>query len=80
MKKNVLAAALSAILPGAGQIYNHHWVKGIGFLATVMVLSAIVRRRLVFDEPSLMAILVVVVLFGLATWSVVDAYRCAKAA
>ena len=80
MKKNVLAAALSAILPGAGQIYNHHWAKGVGFLAAVMVLSAIVRRRLVFGEPSLMAILIVVVLFGLATWSVVDAYRCAKAA
>jgi len=80
MKKNILAAALSAILPGAGQLYNQQWLKGIGFLAAVMVLSAVMRRRLILAEPSLMAMLVVFVLFGLAIWSVVDAYRCAKAA
>ena len=75
MKKNVLAAAFSAVLPGAGQLYTHHWAKGAGFLASVMVISAVMRRRMLLTEPSMMAMLAVVLLFGLAVWSVVDAYR-----
>ncbi len=78
MKKNILAAGLSAILPGLGQFYNHHWAKGIGFLAAVMVLSAVMRRRLLLGEPSLMAMLAVVMVFALVIWSVVDAYRSPK--
>jgi len=78
MKHNNLAAGLSAILPGAGQLYNHQWLKGAGFLIAVMVLSAVIRRRLLLAEPSLMAILFAAALLGLAVWSVVDAYRSAK--
>ena len=78
MKQNILAAGLSAILPGAGQLYNHQWLKGAGFLIAVMVLSAVIRRRLLLAEPSLMAILFAAALLGLAVWSVVDAYRSAK--
>jgi hypothetical protein len=78
MKLNILAAGLSAILPGAGQLYNHQWVKGAGFLIAVMVLSAVIRRRLLLAEPSLMALLFAAALLGLAVWSVVDAYRSAK--
>ncbi len=75
MKKNVLAAAFSAVLPGAGQLYTHHWAKGAGFLIAVMVISAFIRRRMLLAAPSMTAMLAVVVLFGLAIWSVVDAYR-----
>jgi hypothetical protein len=78
MKQYILAAGLSAILPGAGQLYNHQWLKGAGFLIAVMVLSAVIRRRLLLAEPSLMAILFAAALLGLAFWSVVDAYRSAK--
>lgn len=78
MKLNILAAGLSAILPGAGQLYNHQWLKGAGFLIAVMVLSAVIRRRLLLAEPSLMALLFAAALLGLAVWSVVDAYRSAK--
>jgi hypothetical protein len=78
MKPNILAAGLSAILPGAGQLYNHQWLKGAGFLIAVMVLSAVIRRRLLLAEPSLMALLFAAALLGLAVWSVVDAYRSAK--
>jgi len=74
MKKNVLAAAFSAILPGAGQLYTHHWAKGAGFLITVMMISAIIRRKMLLAAPSMTAMLVVVALFGLAIWSVADAY------
>ncbi len=79
MKKNVLAAALSAILPGAGQFYNHQWLKGMGFLTVVLVISASMRRRMILTEPSLIAMLVVIALFIISIWSVVDAYRSAKA-
>ncbi len=79
MKKNVLAAALSAILPGAGQFYNHQWLKGMGFLTAVLAVSASMRRRMILAEPSLIAMLVVVALFIISIWSVVDAYRSTKA-
>jgi hypothetical protein len=78
MKKNILAAALSAILPGAGQFYNHQWLKGMAFLATVLVISASIRRRMMLAEPSLIAMLIVIVLFAISIWSVVDAYRSTK--
>jgi hypothetical protein len=78
MKKNILAAALSAILPGAGQFYNHQWLKGIGFLTAVLVISASMRRRMILAEPSLIAMLIVIVLFAIAIWSVVDAYRSTR--
>lgn len=78
MKRNVVAAALSAVLPGMGQLFTHHWVKGAGFLMAVMVISAVVRRRMLLAAPSMTAMLAVVVLFGLAIWSVVDAYRSDK--
>ncbi|MCI0528680.1 MAG: hypothetical protein L0Y56_14680 [Nitrospira sp.] len=78
MKKNILAAALSAILPGAGQLYNHQWLKGIGFLTAVLVISASMRRRMILAEPSLIAMLVVITLFAIAIWSVVDAYRSTR--
>jgi len=44
----------------------------------VMVLSAVMRRRLLLGEPSLMAMLAVVMVFALVIWSVVDAYRSPK--
>ena len=78
MKKNILAAALSAILPGVGQFYNHQWLKGLGFLSAVLVISASIRRRMILTEPSLIAMLIVIVLFAISIWSVVDAYRSAK--
>lgn len=77
MKNNILAAALSAILPGVGQLYNHQWLKGMGFLTAVLVISASMRRRMILEEPSLLAMLVVVTLFAIAIWSVADAYRSA---
>lgn len=80
MKQNFIAAAFSAVLPGAGQLYNHHWLKGVGFLAAVMVLSGFMRRRMLLSEPSMLAMVLVVLLFALLVWSVVDAYRSAKTA
>jgi hypothetical protein len=79
MRKDILAAALSAIVPGAGQFYNRQWVKGGVFLLAVMILSWLIRRRMLFEGSSTgMAVLVALVLMGLAVWSVADAYQGAK--
>jgi len=78
MKRNIVAAVLSGILPGAGQLYNRQWLKGIGFLVSVMVLSAFVRRQMPLSEPSAKVLLALVVILVLAVWSVVDAYRSNK--
>ncbi len=81
MRQEILAAALSAILPGVGQLYNHHWVKGVGFLAAAMIISAMMRRgMLLAGSMSGMAWVLLIVLFGVAIWSVADAYRSAKPA
>jgi len=78
VKRNVIAAALSGILPGLGQFYNRQWLKGIGFLVSVLVLSAFIRPEMLLPEQSPTALLTFVVLLGLAIWSVVDAYRSDK--
>jgi hypothetical protein len=61
-----------------GQLYTHHWAKGAGFLIAVMTISAVVRRRMILEQPSMAAMLAVTLLFGLVIWSVVDAYRSEK--
>lgn len=39
-RRRRIAACLSALLPGLGQFYNHHWGKGAGFLIATLVLDA----------------------------------------
>lgn len=78
MKRNTIAAVLSGILPGAGQLYNRQWLKGIAFLTPVLLLSAFVRPEMLLSEPSLIALLTLVVILVLGIWSVVDAYRSGK--
>jgi hypothetical protein len=79
MKREVIAAALSAVLPGTGQLFNRQWLKGTGFLVAVMIISGMVRRRDFFEGPSSQGLLVAAILLGIALWSVADAYLGAKA-
>jgi hypothetical protein len=74
--ERVLTAILSTILPGAGQLLQHRWVKGSLFLVMAMVISAVVRREAIEGDSSfsLQAILV-----AMAVWSAVDAYMLAPA-
>lgn len=75
--ERILTAILSTILPGAGQLLQHRWVKGAVFLAIAMVISGVVRRQTMgggSSSFSLQAILVV-----MAVWSAVDAYMMAPA-
>jgi TM2 domain-containing membrane protein YozV len=78
MKRNAVAAVLSAILPGAGQFYNRQWIKGAGFFIAMVVLSAFIQPETLLFEPSVKALLPLVALLVLAFWSVVDAYRSEK--
>ena len=78
MKRNIVAAILSGILPGTGQFYNRQWLKGIGFLAPILILSAFIRPEMLLSGPSLLALLGLVVILVLGIWSVVDAYRSEK--
>jgi hypothetical protein len=86
MKKYGMAAFLSALIPGAGQIYNRHLIKGTLFLVVSMVLGAELRRSMpisAFTTGKPMAhagffIFLVIGLLGLSAWSVFDAYRSGK--
>jgi hypothetical protein len=78
MKQPWIAAILSAILPGAGQMINHHWTKGALFLSLALIVSAMLRRRSIlpsdFPDGSIWHALLVAVLFALAVWSAADAF------
>ena len=79
MKGQFIAAGLSAILPGVGQLYNHQWLKGGLFLVAIMVVSGVIRRRAIFEGGVGIGLIVAVVLFGIAIWSVADAFQGVKA-
>lgn len=74
-----IATVLSAILPGAGQMLNHHWTKGAAFLSGALLASGMLRRRAVlsidFTDGSMLHLLLLVLLVVLAVWSAADAFR-----
>lgn len=74
-----IATALSAILPGAGQLFNHHWMKGTAFLIGTLIASGMLRRRSVlssgFTDGSMLHLLLLALLLVLAVWSAADAFR-----
>ena len=86
MKKYGMAAFLSALIPGAGQIYNRHWIKGILFLVVSLIFGAELRRNIPMSaftagKPMVHSgplIFLVIGLLGLSAWSVIDAYRARK--
>lgn len=86
MKKYGMAAFLSALIPGAGQIYNRQWIKRTLFLVVSMWLGAELRRNLPMSaftagKPIAHAgffTFLVIGLLGLSAWSVLDAYRSGK--
>ena len=83
MKRGGIAAILSALIPGAGQLYNRHFGKGTLFIASSLVLGAELRRHFpvssyTFGTPVVHSgplVLIVAALLGISVWSVVDAYR-----
>lgn len=79
MKQPWIAAILSAILPGAGQMLKHDWMKGTVFLTVALIASGMLRRRSVlwsdFTDGSNRHFLLLAVLLVLAVWSAADAFR-----
>jgi|GEM_PF-2193704 len=76
MIERILTALLSTILPGAGQMVQHRWMKGAAFLTAALVLSGVVRRETLGHAAmlSMRAILI-----ALALWSAADAFMLQQA-
>ena len=76
-----MGAILSILLPGAGQIYSHQWIKGAFFLLAAMFFSGMVRRVSMAGPSSAGLPLlgsgpfIHLVLLVLALWSGVDVFR-----
>lgn len=77
MMKRILATTLSVLMPGTGQFYYHHWMKGTAFFVAAMLLSAILRRHSATAPPSEEMVLHLALL-GLAVWSAFDTFRTAE--
>jgi mercuric ion transport protein len=79
----VLALVLSALLPGLGQSYNRQWIKaGAFFVAGAAVGWPLVSSTPLPDHLQVSATLLLVAALSLAAvevWSIVDAYRVARA-
>ncbi|MBI4400569.1 MAG: hypothetical protein HY581_02915 [Nitrospirae bacterium] len=85
-----VAALLSAVLPGLGQFYNRQWGKGLGFLLGVLLLLGALlsmadleklRQSAAAGAPPEnigLLFLLILLLFALLIWSIVDAARSAK--
>lgn len=73
MMRQVIAAALSGLVPGAGQLFNREWAKGAAVLAMVagMAASALMARSPA--TTALMGVLYLAVLVPAA----MDAYQVA---
>ena len=84
--RRIIAPLLSLMMPGVGQIYNSHWLKGGIFIIIVMLFSGWVRRQMLEEGANSMlalsfspyVLVALVVFLGLGIWSVIDAYRDAS--
>lgn len=85
-----VAGLLSGLLPGLGQFYNRQWGKGAGVLVAIIALTAVLSGSV--DQQALehaaeagampdnlgLIVLLLLVSFAVAVWSIVDAVRTAK--
>jgi TM2 domain-containing membrane protein YozV len=71
-KNPMLAAFLSLIITGAGQIYLGKVSRGIAYLGGILLLSIFLDGILTFDEMMLLGVVVSII----SAW---DAYRIARA-
>jgi hypothetical protein len=91
-RRQGVAAFLSALVPGLGQLYNREWGKAAGFFVTLLILDGalgVSAGTLKFFESVAAGIppadggtlvLRMLPILGIAIWSVVDATRTAKKA
>ncbi|BCS87916.1 signal peptidase I [Pseudodesulfovibrio sediminis] len=74
-RKPWLAALLSLVAVGLGQVYNGHWRRGVGFLLFEFVLGLIVFA---FMEQFVVLLIGVSALAGFNLFVIVEAFRSAK--
>lgn len=67
----MLAAFLSLLITGAGQIYLGRVARGLSFLGLVLLLSILLEGFLTFDELMIVGVIVSII----SAW---DAYRLGK--
>lgn len=84
-RRPLLAAFLSGVFPGLGQLYNRERLKGLLFFAVGAVTAFGPFNPLDVDidlnDPAVglrKVLLASLPFFVVATWSVVDAYRTAQ--
>ena len=87
MTRAVLAAFLSGLFPGLGQLYNRQWLKAVLFVIGAVITGFGPLSPLDVDispddlEGGLRQLVLASVPFlVLALWSVADAYRVARRA
>lgn len=85
-----VAGLLSGLLPGLGQFYNRQRGKGaaflVGIIALTVVLSSLIDPKALEHAAEAGAtpdnlgliVLLLLVIFAVAFWSIVDAARIAK--
>lgn len=93
-KNPMVAATLSAVLPGTGQLYNEQWLKGMLFcLGTLAPVGAFLQiykgllRPITFDrlpsppsnEHIVMAAVLGIIALAMWVWNIWDAYQTALA-
>ncbi|MBE9126648.1 signal peptidase I [Coleofasciculus sp. LEGE 07092] len=78
-KEPWLAVNLSLFLPGLGQIYVGHFLKGF-FLILVQLLLYGLSGWLIVSPTGhiIIGLLIFLVTFFLSIWTIVDSYHCAK--
>jgi len=82
----LLAAFLSGLFPGIGQLYNRQFPKGALFVIAGIVAGfgpfSPAAAHLNFDDPTVAlekTLVTALPFFALNLWAVIDAYRAAKA-
>lgn len=80
-RKPLLAALLSAITPGLGQLYNGQALKGALFFVSMLIVNPVVMRLSVHSERNFLSFVVicVVLYFAIYAAAIVHAYKVARA-
>ena len=78
MKREIIAAAMSALVPGMGQLYNHQWFKGGVLVLAVMIVSGVIRNRGIIVATGGLSILMSLTLISLVIFAAADAYKGAE--
>lgn len=87
-----VAAFLSAMLPGLGQLYNRQWAKGAGFLVATLIVDAglgVTSETITVFQSAFLGmpgrnvdvggfVLRMLPLAAIAMWSITDAARTAR--